>query len=55
MNLGDDTDTTGCVAGGLAGVFYGVNAIPAGWVAALHRQSDLTKLFQAFVGKNMRG
>src|SRR5260370_31226962 len=27
VNLGGDTDTTGCVAGGLAGVRYGLNAI----------------------------
>jgi ADP-ribosyl-[dinitrogen reductase] hydrolase len=53
VNLGDDTDTTGCVAGGLAGVFYGVEAIPANWFAALPRKSDLTMLFQGFLGKNM--
>jgi ADP-ribosylglycohydrolase len=55
VNLGDDTDTTGCVAGGLAGVFYGMDAIPADWIAAMPRQADLTKLFQAFLGKNMDG
>lgn len=55
VNLGDDTDTTGCVAGGLAGVHYGMDAIPAGWVAALPRQADLTKVFQTFLGKNMDG
>ena len=51
VNLGDDTDTTGCVAGGLAGVLYGTDAIPAEWIAALPRQDDLTKLFQTFIGK----
>ncbi len=55
VNLGDDTDTTGCVAGGFAGVFYGVDAIPTDWIAALPRKDDLTKLFQAFLGKNMAG
>ena len=29
VNLGDDTDTTACVAGGLAGILYGREAIPA--------------------------
>lgn len=53
VNLGDDTDTTGCVAGGLAGVFYGVDAIPAEWFAALPRQDDLRSLFQSFIGKKM--
>ena len=55
VNLGDDTDTTGCVAGGLAGVFYGVDAIASEWIAALPRQADLQNLFQAFLGKNKEG
>ena len=29
VNLGDDTDTTGAVTGGLAGLLYGFNSIPA--------------------------
>lgn len=49
VNLGDDTDTTGCVAGGLAGVFYGVDAIPAEWRLAMPRQEDLRRLFAAFL------
>ena len=53
VNLGDDTDTTGCIAGGLAGVFYGVEAIPADWMAALPRQEDLRSLFEAFVSKTI--
>lgn len=35
VNLGDDTDTTAAVAGGLAGVAYGVRGIPAEWLAKL--------------------
>mgnify|MGYP001545025212 CR=1 FL=1 len=31
VNLGDDADTTGAVYGQLAGAFYGVEGIPAGW------------------------
>lgn len=48
VNLGDDTDTTGCVAGGLAGVVYGFDAIPAEWRLALPRQQDLRELFAKF-------
>lgn len=33
--LGDDTDTTASVAGGIAGIRGGVRAIPARWLAAL--------------------
>lgn len=48
VNLGSDTDTTGCVAGGLAGVAYGLDSIPPEWRAALPRQDDLRSLFQSF-------
>jgi len=48
VNLGDDTDTTGCVAGGLAGVCYGINAIPAEWRGALARQEEAGALFARF-------
>lgn len=35
VNLGDDTDTTAAVAGALAGIAYGADAIPAAWMGAL--------------------
>ena len=37
VNLGDDTDTVGAVTGGLAGLYYGYDAIPTEWVQALQR------------------
>jgi len=51
VNLGDDTDTTGCVAGGLAGVLYGFDAIPAEWRLPLPRQQELRELFARFEQK----
>jgi len=48
VNLGGDTDTTGCVAGGLAGVAYGVGAVPQNWNHQLARQPDLDDLFNRF-------
>ena len=33
--LGDDTDTTACVTGGLAGILFGFNNIPVRWYDAL--------------------
>lgn len=48
VNLGDDTDTTGCVAGGLAGIVYGMDAIPTEWLGVLPRPSDLQDLFGRF-------
>jgi ADP-ribosyl-[dinitrogen reductase] hydrolase len=44
VNLGEDTDTTGAVAGGLAGILYGTEAIPAEWVEALARKADILDL-----------
>lgn len=35
VNLGGDTDTIAAIAGGLAGVKYGFDAIPADWVSKL--------------------
>lgn len=48
VNLGGDTDTTGCVAGGLAGVAYGANSIPSNWIQQLARMSDLERLISEF-------
>ena len=31
ISLGDDTDTTACIAGGIAGLKFGVEAIPKRW------------------------
>ncbi|GJI96092.1 ADP-ribosylglycohydrolase [Duganella caerulea] len=34
--LGNDTDTTACIAGGLAGILYGERGIPVRWTEALN-------------------
>jgi len=41
VNLGDDADTAGAVAGALAGAAYGLVAIPTAWRAALHGEWPL--------------
>lgn len=35
ISLGEDTDTTACVAGGIAGLYYGVQQIPEIWLQQL--------------------
>lgn len=35
VNLGDDSDTTACVAGALAGAMYGYDSIPRKWIEQL--------------------
>ena len=36
IDLGGDTDTVAAVTGGLAGAYYGLDAIPAHWAQLLH-------------------
>ncbi|NJN73505.1 MAG: ADP-ribosylglycohydrolase family protein [Limnothrix sp. RL_2_0] len=44
VNLGDDTDTTAAIAGGLAGIYYGLENIPQDWQKQLPRYDDILKL-----------
>jgi len=44
VNLGEDTDTTGAVAGGLAGIFYGFENIPKNWVEQIARKDNIIDL-----------
>ena len=39
VNQGGDADTTGALAGMLAGATYGLDALPAGWLAKLDRDA----------------
>lgn len=44
VNFGDDTDTTACVTGGLAGILYGKEGIPTEWVDNLVKKDDIIDL-----------
>ena len=46
VNLGGDTDTTGAVTGGLAGLIYGIETIPKTWVASIRKRNKINKLTQ---------
>ena len=48
VNLGRDTDTTGAVAGGLAGIAYGWEGIPKEWVEALQARPMLNSICHEF-------
>ena len=39
VNLGDDTDSIGAVAGGLAGIMYGIDDIPSEWMDKLQAKN----------------
>jgi ADP-ribosylglycohydrolase len=44
VNLGQDTDTTGAVTGGLAAMLYGYSTIPKSWIDQLARRADIEDL-----------
>lgn len=44
VNLGEDTDTTAAVTGGLAGLCYGHESIPESWILKLARKEDIEDL-----------
>jgi ADP-ribosyl-[dinitrogen reductase] hydrolase len=48
VNLGLDTDTTGMVAGGLAGLCYGLETLPHNWIDSLARKSEIDELIIKF-------
>ncbi len=48
VNLGLDTDTTGMVAGGLAGLYYGLDGVPQQWIDSLARKEEIDDLLERF-------
>lgn len=46
VNLGEDSDTTAAVTGGLAGIYYGLENIPSEWIETLARKDDILNLAQ---------
>ena len=49
VNLGDDTDTVGAIAGGLAGLAYGYDNIPTEWLDVIVKKDWISKLCEDFV------
>ena len=49
VNLGDDADTVGAVYGGLAGAFYGFEAIPPEWIRDLVKAEVVERIAQGLV------
>lgn len=48
INLGNDTDTTATVVGGISGLVYGLDEVPEKWVDTLARKDDILKLSEEF-------
>lgn len=49
--LGNDTDTTACIAGGVAGIRDGVDAIPARWLDALRGRDIADPLLERLLNR----
>ena len=48
VNLGHDTDTTACIVGGLAGIYYGYEDIPSDWINQLARLDFIEEFIDNF-------
>ncbi|WP_256097197.1 ADP-ribosylglycohydrolase family protein [Brachyspira hampsonii] len=48
VNLGDDTDTTAAVTGGLAGLYYGMDNMPSKWIYALINKELIMNICSKF-------
>lgn len=48
VNLGDDTDTTAAITGGLAGLYYGIEDIPKHWIDKLAKTNQIKDLIGRF-------
>lgn len=44
VNLGNDTDTIGALVGGLLGAIYGLNSIPAEWIASVIKKEEILNI-----------
>lgn len=51
VSLGDDTDTTACILGGLAGIAFGYDSIPERWINALRCKEDFAGLLNELIKK----
>ena len=51
VNLGEDTDTVAAVAGGIAGVYYGMEAIPEEWINLLPKKEWIMELAEKMIKK----
>lgn len=52
VNLGDDADTVGAIAGGMAALYYGYAGIPEEWLAVIKRRDWIEDLCRKAGEKN---
>ncbi|NJE60383.1 ADP-ribosylglycohydrolase family protein [Thermococcus sp. 21S7] len=49
VSLGEDTDTTGAVTGGLAGTYYRIDNIPEDWLEKIETREYVEEIINAFI------
>jgi ADP-ribosyl-[dinitrogen reductase] hydrolase len=51
VNLGEDTDTTAAITGGISALCFGYNSIPVGWVESLAKKEEIERLVKRLISK----
>ena len=51
VNLGGDTDTISAIAGGLAGIYYGLSEIPIRWIQSIRKLDFIKEEIEKFEKK----
>ena len=49
VQYGNDTDTTAAIAGGLAGIYWGLGSIPDAWLSGLRGKKEVDRLLNRLV------
>ena len=49
VNMGRDTDTVAAVTGGLAGTYYGINAIDKKWIDGLQSKDKIEEVLRSYI------
>ena len=48
VNFGEDTDTNAAICGGLAGIYYGYDAIPIDWIESIAQIDEVLSLCEKY-------
>ncbi len=51
VNLGEDTDTTAAITGGISALCFGYNSIPVNWVESLAKKEEIESLVKRLISK----
>jgi ADP-ribosyl-[dinitrogen reductase] hydrolase len=49
VNLGEDTDTTAAITGGLAGILFGLDSVPEQWKESIVKKEEIENYIEKFI------